>query len=609
MKESDFIEQNKEKWKNFEENLIKKDATPREVSKLFVQITDDLSYARTFYNNRSVKLYLNGVAKLLFNDINKTKKNKWSVFSSFWKKDLPLEMYSARRPMLISFIVFWSCFALGVITSIYEPDFAETILGSGYIDMTNENIEQGDAMAVYKDEGAFGMFLRIFVNNARVDFLTFLSGIFMSIGTFFIMIFNGVMIGAFQYFFVTKGLFWESFLTIWTHGTLEISTIVISGGGGLTLGKGLLFPGTHSRFEAMKTSARSGLKIIMGVIPITFFAAFIESYLTRYTELPSFLRLAFILLSLSFVIIYFVWYPRRVFKTTSLLEEDAKEDLVYVKKTIFNPNKILSVAELFSESLRVFLKNIGRYALFLVPCSFIFAVLVATDDLGLFFTTDYYYLNYSFSDYFNYSELPASAIFLGVVFIFFLTFSTLYTQHKLISPEKNFKLKNSPFSYSVTSYLLSVPIFVGLIAIGSGWFVFLAFLLLPVFILMGVISANENISFFAAAGQTSGLLNKNWMKFIALMLAVAFLFYLFFSSANTILNTFFVKSVIVGALTSDESVSSSISTGISAFLICFTFLSCLMLISASCCVLYHTLKESHTAKDLLFRIKNISAKE
>jgi len=70
MKESDFIEQNKEKWKNFEHNLLKKDATPQEISKLFVQITDDLSYARTFYRARSVKIYLNGVAKLLFNDIN-----------------------------------------------------------------------------------------------------------------------------------------------------------------------------------------------------------------------------------------------------------------------------------------------------------------------------------------------------------------------------------------------------------------------------------------------------------------------------------------------------------------------------------------------------------
>ena len=76
MKESNFIEQNKEKWEGFEKNLIKKDATPQEISKLFVQITDDLSYARTFYNKRSVKLYLTGVAKLLFNDINKTKKTR-----------------------------------------------------------------------------------------------------------------------------------------------------------------------------------------------------------------------------------------------------------------------------------------------------------------------------------------------------------------------------------------------------------------------------------------------------------------------------------------------------------------------------------------------------
>ena len=69
MKESDFINQNKIKWVKVEKNLTNKDVSPSETSKLFVQITDDLSYARTFYKNRSVKIYLNEIAKFLFNDI------------------------------------------------------------------------------------------------------------------------------------------------------------------------------------------------------------------------------------------------------------------------------------------------------------------------------------------------------------------------------------------------------------------------------------------------------------------------------------------------------------------------------------------------------------
>src|SRR6185369_9031512 len=97
MKESEFIEQNKEKWLDFENNLLKKDSDPSKTSKLFIQITDDLSYARTFYQNRSVKLYLNGIAKVLFNDLNKSQKKGSAAFFNFWKKDLPLTVYHSRR--------------------------------------------------------------------------------------------------------------------------------------------------------------------------------------------------------------------------------------------------------------------------------------------------------------------------------------------------------------------------------------------------------------------------------------------------------------------------------------------------------------------------------
>jgi ATP/ADP translocase len=40
-------------------------------------------------------------------------------------------------------------------------------------------------------------------------------------------------------------------------------------------------------------------------------AGFLESVVTRHTELPDFLRLAIILFSLGFVIFYYLIYPRK----------------------------------------------------------------------------------------------------------------------------------------------------------------------------------------------------------------------------------------------------------------------------------------------------------
>jgi uncharacterized membrane protein SpoIIM required for sporulation len=109
-------------------------------------------------------------------------------------------------------------------------------------------------------------------------------------------------------------LLWESFLSVWLHGTLEISAIVVAGCAGITMGNGWLFPKTYTRMASFRRSAKRGVKIIIGTIPIFVIAAFIESNLTRHTEYPDWVHLLIIGLSLTFVIGYYVVYPRKMFK-------------------------------------------------------------------------------------------------------------------------------------------------------------------------------------------------------------------------------------------------------------------------------------------------------
>src|SRR5690606_14235418 len=189
------------------------------------------------------------------------------------------------------------------------PEFATSILGERYVAMTKANIEKGDPMAVYKEAHQAEMFLGITMNNLMVAFRTYVFGVFCSIGTLAILLSNGIMVGCFQFFFIERGLFAESALAIWLHGTLEISSIILAGGAGLTLGSGLLFPGTYSRIQAFQITAIRSLKLMLGITPIFVLAAIIESFLTRYTDAPDFLRLLLILLSAAFIVGYFVVYP------------------------------------------------------------------------------------------------------------------------------------------------------------------------------------------------------------------------------------------------------------------------------------------------------------
>lgn len=309
MRETQFIEQNKEKWTSFEEALEGNQQDPERLNDLFIQITDDLSYARTFYPYRSVRVYLNGVAQRVYTRIYGSRRVSAGRLQSFWTEELPSLMYASRGKLWLSFAAFVLSVSIGMLSSAMDPAFVEVILGEGYVSMTKENIAAGDPMAVYKDQGRLGMSIGITANNLFVTLLIFVMGAFFGVGALVIIISNGIMVGAFQYFFIQEGLFWESFLTIWIHGTLEMSAMVIAGAAGITMGHGFVFPGTYTRMQAFQRSARQGLKILAGIAPIVVLAGIIEGYLTRHTDTPDLVRGVFILSCLAFVLLYFVWYP------------------------------------------------------------------------------------------------------------------------------------------------------------------------------------------------------------------------------------------------------------------------------------------------------------
>ncbi len=599
MKESDFINQNKVKWEEVEKNLTKKEVSPSETSKLFVQVTDDLSYARTFYKNRSVKIYLNEIAKFLFNDINKAKQNYFKSFVKFWKTDLPLVMYVSRRSMLISFVVFVSCFILGVITSRYDPSFCKTILSSNYIDMTNENIAKGDAMAVYKSDGELETFLPIFVNNIRIDFVTFFSGIFMAIGSLFIMIVNGVMVGVFQYFFISKGLFWESFLAIWTHGTLEISAIILSGGAGLTLGKGLLFPGTHSRFQALKASGMNGLKIIMGVAPVTLLAAFIEGFLTRHTTIPDAIRFSFILLSLSFVLLYFFWYPRKVAKKTPNLNDIIEANPVFKNHKVFNPSEILGRADLMKQTFREFLKNFKYFGGLMVILSLVVAIIVGMDSLNLFY--DNVSLWFAPIDYFNYVNYPLLGVLCVICFAFVIYKQLIFLKNHF-NPNSEFKKQNLVYS----ALIFSIVLVAFIAAVESGFQLF-AFLLFPFFSLISSIIIHQDVSLMKGINLMGSLLNRQWSTFILgifFSFSISWILFLTIAYGTQYL---FIENTLLWILTDNDITASKIKLGIAVFQTSMGFLFYMTLNSIFNSLLFYTLKEVNTAESLITRIHQIKA--
>ena len=312
MKEVTFIRQNIEKWRDTEKAVEQpRELSPDRLADVYIDLTADLSFAQTHYPYSRITVYLNNLSSALHHVIYRNKREKWSRVLTFWTREMPLVLYGVRKELLVSFAIFAVSVFIGALSALNDSTFLRLVLGNEYVDMTLENISKGTPMAVYNTSAELPMFLGITLNNIRVSFICFSLGLLTSLATDFILFTNGVMVGAFQMFFIQQGLFEESFLAIFLHGTLELWAIILAGAAGISLGNGWLFPGTYSRIESFRRGAKKGLKVVVGTIPIFILAGFIESFVTRHTDLPNVARLGIILFSLAFIVYYYIYLPNR----------------------------------------------------------------------------------------------------------------------------------------------------------------------------------------------------------------------------------------------------------------------------------------------------------
>jgi len=487
LKESKFVGKNKEKWQRFESMQKDLSSDPEALSNLYLDITDDLGFAQTYYNRRTIRVYLNQLAQRVFIGVNKYQKFSIKNVLDFWTIELPLELYRSKKYMGFALISFLAYIALGWISSSVYPDFTATVLGEGYVEMTMENIEQGNPLGVYEGSSSFMMFIQITGNNLMVSILTFFAGILFTLGTQVMLFGNGVMLGSFQHMFLKKGLLITSFLGIWIHGAFEISSIALSAGAGITAGSGWLFPGSFSRVHAFKSSFSRGAKIMLSILPFIVLAGYLESFVTRnYDTLPDASKWTIILGSFILIGFLFIFlpiyqaqrYPERLFEETNFKQPHPETiELLSVRSfwQVYRQGILL-----FFQSMGAIIKpvftivgtiGIGLIALraFLYP-----------EDLSFVYWFDWAsHLSFMFGYAFSTNiDLLISIIWVGLItYIFLVTYHYLLIKAGLTNMSWNTYIRKMFWRSSVLFLLLLLPVFL------LPWFILLPAILVYPFLL------------------------------------------------------------------------------------------------------------------------------
>lgn len=201
----------------------------------------------------------------------------WSRLGTLLGRDFPRAVREQGRWNLVSAVVFVVAAALVAVLVRTQPDMVHTVLDAGTTEQLEQsfNAEQPITRTSGDDIKMFGFYI---MNNIGVAFRSFASGIFLGVGSLFIMIFNGGFLGAAGAHLVNLEQGEPFFSFIIAHGAPELTAIVLAGGSGLRLGWALVAPGPRRRLDALREAAVRTLPVLYGIMLLLLAAAFIEAF-------------------------------------------------------------------------------------------------------------------------------------------------------------------------------------------------------------------------------------------------------------------------------------------------------------------------------------------
>jgi Uncharacterized membrane protein len=224
----------------------------------------------------------------------------------FLFRDVPAEVLRSWRPIALSALLFFGPVAIAYSSVRARPATAATLVGSGMVARAEEGVARAKKGTGYIDdfkEERPLMGSLIFRNNVNVALLAVAAGVTL-IGTPFVLMTNGISIGAVLGLYANKNILPLIFGFVIPHSALELSAITIAGAGGLLLSLALLAPGMRTRREALKAMSERSLKLVSCAAFFLLFAGSLEGLVSPNPHLPMKVKLIFSFASIVLMTAY-----------------------------------------------------------------------------------------------------------------------------------------------------------------------------------------------------------------------------------------------------------------------------------------------------------------
>lgn len=279
-----FIKLHREEWSKLEQYIAILSKGKRAISKkkllefdrLYQKAAQHLSYSQTYFPDEEVTYYINNLVAKSHNLLYKDQLTSGKQIRAFFSRKFVGLLLEQWKFVFVAMALFFAGGLASFLAVLDDPLHLYTVLPADVAQGVDpERLGEGhDAV----DSSI--MSAQIMTNNIQVAILAFASGITFGILTVYLLVYNGILIGALAALFLQHDMSYEFWAYIVPHGVIELTAIFIAGGAGLLMGYKLFVPGDYSRGYQLKRYGKRSVMLFLGTVPLFVIAGIIEGFIT-----------------------------------------------------------------------------------------------------------------------------------------------------------------------------------------------------------------------------------------------------------------------------------------------------------------------------------------
>ena len=290
-----WIARREPNWKRLDELLTRIEqrglrslstAEIKSLASLYRSVSTDLARARTnqaMVGNTIVQNLQRLTSRSYSQVYQGSRKQEWKNAIEFYKWSLPVVMQETVAYTAIATGLFLLGGLIAWWFSWRDPQFLELIVPDHLIHTVRDEGKLWMGSILGSEPTAAS---QIMTNNLGVTFKAVAGGMTIGILTILLLFNNGLLIGAVGTLVGQNNLAFPFWAFVFPHGSLELPAIFFSGGAGLLIARGILFPGQYRRIDAIKVHGLKAAQLMLGVIPMLVLAGIIEGFFSPSPLIP-----------------------------------------------------------------------------------------------------------------------------------------------------------------------------------------------------------------------------------------------------------------------------------------------------------------------------------